>query len=318
MNILISDKQYNEFCNNKSCEQDLKSVLNTPNTKNIFKNSIDAILSEYKKSLPKQSKQYKEDSQVLKKYFGMDENQIDKVMDIKMIYDDDGNWLPINKLNTNYSDLSVFISDILFDSNACLCQLVNDLKNNDYSYLLELSEKMVKEPKKYFEKYLKDNFEKYTLNNRKNTIKGNDSELFVIELLEKEGYNLVYLASEGSPIDTKLGIDMVMEKDNIYYKIQVKSVGSITKVDETPCDVISPGLKEKGGFRIFKKNIIKVNPNFLDYLVFVSGKKILVLKKYQPISIETVNPLKCIKNPKNDFPSNNTFIDLESVVFTNI
>jgi hypothetical protein len=174
-------------------------------------------------------------------------------------------------------------------------------------------------PDIYYNKYLKDNFDKYVVNNRINTNAGNESESFVISELEKLGYEKIYQTSEGSPIDTKLSVDLIMEKNLKIYKIQVKSVGSLTDIPTTPCDITNPNIKQKGGVKVFKKNTISFTEKYVDYLVFVAPttKKMVVLKKYQPVSIEKTKPLKCVAIPIDKFPMNNIYIDHESIVYKN-
>ncbi len=320
MEILITQEQFESVCLNEKCINELTTLLNTVETKKFFRRPIDVALDRHKQYMPKNSEQYKKDKDILKRFFNFDDKRIDDVMSIKMMYDDDGNWMPINKLNTNYSDLAVLITDILIDEKYCVCKIVENLKTNKYSEVKEinnLSNQMFDRPEHYYQKYLKGNYDKYIQNNRLNTTKGDKSEEFVIDEMTKLGYNLIYRASEGSPIDTKLGVDMIFEKDGDIFKTQVKSVGSLSKLDQTPCDMVSSGIKEKGGYKVFKRNRITVNEQYVDYLVFTSGKKMLVLKKYQPVSIESIKPLKCVAKPINEFPKNNTFIDKESVVYSN-
>ena len=319
MEIKVTEQQYEEYCKNPTCVVELTKLLNTPKTKSIFRYPIDDALDRHKMYMPKESKQYKEDSAALKNYLGYDDEKIDQVMKIRMMYDEEGNWMSINKLNTNYSDLSVLVTDILVDEGECVCAIVEQLKNENYSSLESLAKKIKREPEHYYQKYLKGNYGKYTENNKKNTTVGNASEMFAAKLLEENlDYKLVFMASEGSPIDTKLGIDMIMEKFGKYYTFQVKSVSSLSRIKETPCDISNPGLKEPGGFKVFKRNRITVNESNVDFLVFITpNKRMLVMRKFQPISIESVKPLSCTATPINSFPTNNTYIDYESVVYSN-
>jgi hypothetical protein len=319
MEIKVTEQQYEEFCKNPKCVVELTKLLNNVKTKNIFRYPIDDALNRHKMFMPKKSKQYQEDSNALRQYLGYPEDKINELMKIRMMYDDEGNWMSINKLNTNYSDLAVLVTDILVDEGECICAITEQISSENYSALTNLASKIKQDPEFYYQKYLKGNYEKYTENNKRNTTVGNASEMFATKMLEENlGYKLVYMASEGSPIDTKLGIDMIMEKDGEYSTFQVKSVGSLSKTNETPCDISNPGLKKPGGYKVFKKNRINVNDSTVDFLVFITiNKRILVMKKYQPISIESVRPLSCVATPINSFPANNTFIDYESVVYSN-
>jgi hypothetical protein len=329
MKITITENQFNtlkdgiqleiKFPSVEDCVVALQKLLNNVNTKKIFEVSINTMLDVYRKKLSPNSEQYKEDSKVLKKYFGFDSEKIDKVMGIRMIYDENDNWIPINKLNTNYSDLSVLVTDILIDKEENICELVESFEKGDMNFLKKLAVEIEENPDIYYNKYLKDNFDKYVVNNRINTNAGNESESFVISELEKLGYEKIYQTSEGSPIDTKLSVDLIMEKNLKIYKIQVKSVGSLTDIPTTPCDITNPNIKQKGGVKVFKKNIISFTEKYVDYLVFVAPttKKMVVLKKYQPVSIEKTKPLKCVAIPIDKFPMNNIYIDHESIVYKN-
>jgi hypothetical protein len=319
MDILISDNQFYDVCLKESCVVKLTSLLNDVSTKKIFRDSVDNMLDRHKKYLSPESKQYKKDADILKKYFNFSDERISKTMRIKLVYDEDNNWVPINKLNTNYSDLSVLVTDILVGEEECICKLVEDLKKGNTLFLSDLVDKINNDPEEYYQKYVKGNFEKYVENNRKNTRLGDESELFAISEMEKLGYKLIYLTSEGSPIDMKFSVDAIMEKNREIYKIQVKTVGSLTNIPVTPCDISNPGVKKQGGVKVFKKNRIDVNEQYVDYLIFIvpKSKKMLVLKKFQPISIESTIPLWCVAKPINQFPKNNTYIDHESIIYQN-
>jgi len=296
------------------CREDLIKLLNTKSTANMFMKSIDLMLEPFKLGLSQGSNQYDYEKNALKKYFNYSEDKINDLLDIKMIYDDEGNWSPINKLNTNYSDLAIFITDVL-QRKHCLCEVYRDLNNGDKSILNRLINAIEQNPTKMFETFLKGKYDLYITNNRRNTILGDQSEQYTIEKMTEFGYDLVYQASEGSPIDTKLGVDLIFEKDGEIFRVQVKTVGSIKEVDETPCDKSNKDLnKQRGGFYIYKRNKIYVKSQNVDLLVFVSGKNFLCLRKYQPISVESLNPLICNNVPVNEFPVNNDYIDHESVI----
>ena len=97
MDILISDNQFYDVCLKESCVVKLTSLLNDVSTKKIFRESIDTMLDRHKKYLSPESKQYKKDADILKTYFNFSDERISKTMRIKMVYDKDNNWVPINK-----------------------------------------------------------------------------------------------------------------------------------------------------------------------------------------------------------------------------
>jgi hypothetical protein len=323
-NRLMSEVD-NVNCLKQSCINDLKKQLNNVRTSQTFRHTIDKMLSGIRTELSPESDQYKKDSDVLRKYLNYSEEKIKETMNIKMVYDENSDWVPINKLNTNYSDLSVLITDILIGEDYCICDLLDNLKDGDISFMLELRDKILENPVVYYEKYLKGKFDDYVKRNRENTKTGIDNELFAISEMEKFGYDLIYMASEGSPIDTLLGIDAIMSKDGEIYKIQVKTVNNLKVVEETTCDKKYPEIrkgKKKGGVVVYSYHgVIGVKENNIDYLILVGkemqsgGQGMVVLRKYQPITV-TLKPLECFDFPINKFPKPKglSFIDHESIV----
>ena len=290
------------------CRNDLIKLLDKKSTSYMFQKSIDKILEPYKLSLSKGSNQYNTELDALTKYFKLSESEINQLLDIKMVYDSNGDWSPINKLNTNYSDLAVFITDI-FQRKHCLCVIYNEIKNNNMSSLHNLIKVMNERPTDIYNVFLKGKYDNYVVSNRRNTILGNDSEEYTIDTMTNLGYNLIYQASEGSPIDTKLGVDLIFEKNGDIFRVQVKTVGSITKVKETPCQVkLNNPNKKSGGFEIYKRNPIYVKENNVDLLTFVSKEYFLCIIKKKPFTDN------CDYSPKEVFPVNDVYIDIDSVI----
>lgn len=326
MDVIITNSQFKDNCLKQSCINNFKKKLNTPRTRNTFQKPIDLMLKDIRKVLDPNSEQFKKDADILKTYFNYSDKKVNSLMNIKMVYDDNNDWVPINKLNTNYSDLSILITDILIGEGECICKRLDDLNNGNGSFMLELSNKMLSNPEYYYTKYLEGKFDDYVLNNRKNTSTGTENEIFAVSEMEKFGYELNYMASEGSPIDTKLGVDAIMSKDGKTYKIQIKTVNSLNSVEETSCDKINPEIlnsKKKGGVRVYSRNGVYIMENNIDYLILVApvtkknggGKSMIVLRKYQPVTV-TLNPLFCVATPINKFPTPKGlgFIDHESIV----
>ena len=121
----------------------------------------------------------------------------------------------------------------------------------------------------------------------------------------KIGWELIYQAVEGSPIDTKLGIDLVFK--NMFGKVktvQVKSVSSIKRVDQTPCEKQGKFeyKKKSGGYFVYSRYGVKINDKDVDYVAYISNDgKILICKKFSPV---TVVGTKCVDEPVNIFPAN--------------
>ena len=152
MDVIITNSQFKENCLKQSCIDNFKKKLNTPRTRNTFQKPIDLMLKDVRKVLDPESEQFKKDADVLKTYFNYSDKKVDSLMNIKMVYDDNNDWVPINKLNTNYSDLSVLITDILIGEGECICKRLNDLNDGNGSFMLELSNKMLSNPEYYYTK----------------------------------------------------------------------------------------------------------------------------------------------------------------------
>jgi len=296
----------------------------------MFQSVIDIILKPHRQKWNGDREKYRK----LLKLINIDDSKIDNILDIEFVYNQDGSWSRINKLNTNYSDLSVLITDILTDENADLCELSNRLEQNDKSFLQDLKERMLSKPEYYFKNYLLSNQSRYVENNVRNTLKGDDAENRVKDFLVKKlKWKLIYQSVEGSPIDTKLGVDLIMRNNYGFVKrIQVKSVGGISVVDETPCEISlnkkSPNndgeklrykhKKQNGGFYVYSRNGVSINPNNIDYVAYIDNKNIIICKKYMPVTVEGND---CIDEVSFEFPSSRRgpfFVDHESVVFKNM
>jgi hypothetical protein len=300
-----------------NCSSVFQKKLNGVWLKNIFRPVIDKILTPYRKKWNGDEDKYRK----ILGLIGIKGDDVDKILDINFVYRPDGSWSRINKLNTNYSDLSVLITDILNDKGSDLCELSKRLDNNDKLFLSELSNEMKSNPEFYFKNYLSSNEDKYVVNNIKNTLVGDDAENKVVDFFVKKlKWDLIYQSVEGSPIDTKLGIDLIMENNyGFIKKIQVKSVGTIKLVDKTPCEEMGTFQNKKigGGYSVYSRNGVSINPDNVDYVAYVNNDKIIVCKKYMPV---TVINNKCVDEPINDFPSSRRgsfFVDHESVVFKN-
>ena len=230
----------------------------------------------------------------------------------------------INKLNTNYSDISTFVIDVLKGENIDLCEVNQNLMNGDKTILNNLAKKIEGDPEYFYSTYINTNPNKYIANNEINSIRGDKAEKMVIDFLTQKGAKLLYQSTEGSPIDTKLGIDIIMlVNENLIAKIQVKLVPSITKVNSTPCEESKSILtykKKPGGYLVFSRNGVSIRPDEINRVAYVTDKgDILIVKRYSPVTI--INN-KCIDSENtSNFPSNprgSFYVDHESVTSTNI
>jgi hypothetical protein len=322
MEIKISESQFRKLIKEdiSSCNDELFKKLNNRYILNIFRKSIEAMVNPHIQNWNGDREKYKE----ILTLIGKDPSIQDSILDMKFVYDDNGNWTRLNKLNTNYSDTAKFVVDVLDNEGYDLCEISKAFDNNDKSKLNELSLKIQNNSEKYYREYLEPNVEKYTENNTRNTRIGDRAEQDVVDYLTNNyRWTLIYQATEGSPIDTKLGIDLIMRtKDGRIAKIQVKTVGSITKVAKTPCEEDGTEFthkKQKGGYMIYSRGGVAIRPNEINLVAYVTTKgKLLLVKKYMPVSVVG---MKCVDTPVNQFPSNprgSFYVDHESVVTTNI
>ena len=161
------------------------------------------------------------------------DNFLKSLRDRKLVYDNDGNWSQVNKLNTNYSDLSELITDLLFDSyeeeglssNKILEVIgrgdLNDIKTVLKFYKNKLSNKIIQKYSKSPEKLFS-----YTKNSIKNSKKGESVEDEVRDrfLSKFDGSQLIYQGGNGDFIDMIFYIDLIIRfKNGKVYTIQVKS-----------------------------------------------------------------------------------------------
>jgi len=331
MDIKITTKQYFDIIlteknnsliseNNDLCKKKLLRILDKRDTVLIFQSAIDKVLQGHKKNW----REFNDVEKYIKmlKLIGKTDEEIDLLLNMNFVYDESGNWDRINKLNTNYSDLANLVVDVLESEGKDLCQIFKNIESGDKSDLKMLSEKIKSNPEEFYEKYLKSNKEKYVQNNIKNTEAGNQMEQIVIDFLKTKEWKLLYQAVEGSPIDTKLGIDIIMESPNgKIAKIQVKKVWTLEKVERTPCEMqgkVFTNKKQGGGFLVSTRGVY-IRPKDINLVAYATESgDVLILRKYSPV---TVKGNTCVDIPIYDFPSNprgSFFVDHESVVFSKV
>lgn len=148
-----------------------------------------------------------------------------------LIYDENNQWDPINKLNTNRSDSAVLIADIIEKSKKYdLRKMYYELMKTNYDPLKDLLNDMSKHPNFIWDKFLISK-EKYTANIIKNSKEGEDIENFVMDEYIKMGYDIIYKGGDGDLIDMEFGVDLIVKKGNKYNFVQVKKVSSIENVE---------------------------------------------------------------------------------------
>jgi hypothetical protein len=143
----------------------------------------------------------------------------------------EGKWHPVNKLNTNYSELSKLLTDLLFKSKEKGkkrdIELIYNIINTDdrikiQNYLLEVKPYL----NILFTQYLESPRDLLNYNSHiKNSSElGDESETKVINNLTKLGYEILYRGGDGDFIDMKFSVDLIVKTPSgVIQTIQVKS-----------------------------------------------------------------------------------------------
>jgi hypothetical protein len=142
-----------------------------------------------------------------------------RVKNNKLVYLN-GEWQPINKLNTNYFDLAELITELIYkEKNYNTIQnIIKDPKTTLMGMKSQI-ENMVEE---YFEdpNMLFD----YTKNIQRTTQQGESAEQRVKEHLQDKGFKVEYEGGNGDLIDMVFGTDLIMSHPDFGTKaIQVKA-----------------------------------------------------------------------------------------------
>lgn len=184
--------------------------------------------------------------------------------EVSFVYDED-KWLQINKLDTNYSDSAVLITDIIRDSRTLnMEKIYQDLINGDKSSLTDAVKVASNFPDFVYNKYLvtSDRYIEYSIKNSK---EGADVENIIVKLMKDNNYKLIYpltnnVGEGGDPIDMLLGVDLIMlSPEGELVTIQCKKVWSIIDEQST---MLNP---EMGAFKINGKPYVSKQRN-LDYV----------------------------------------------------
>ena len=145
-----------------------------------------------------------------------------------LVRDENDQYHFVNKLNTNYSDLSELLTKVLVGLNL--------------TYLSDSSNGMIKsvllKSKPDIEKYIKDYFnideiKSFTRNSISTSKRGDDSENYVSSVLEKFGMKSLYQGGNGDFVDMVFGIDLIMEYKGRIITCQVKSSSNAAKSSTT-------------------------------------------------------------------------------------
>ena len=157
-----------------------------------------------------------------------------KLKECSLVKDEKGHWHYVNKLNTNWSDLSELLTT-LFIKGGMIEEMTTKNVTEVKNYLEGLRQNNLKDIKKsnlyrLFKKYFdQEEYKDFTHNTKKNTAIGDRVEDLARELLESKGFKLIYNGRNGNFIDMKYGIDLIMELDGEVFLIQVKSKAAAAK-----------------------------------------------------------------------------------------
>jgi len=203
--------------------------------------------------------------------------------EVSFVYDEN-KWLQINKLDTNYSDSAVLITDIIRDSRTLdMEKIYQDLINGDKSSLSEAVKVASNYPDYIYNKYLvtSDRYSEYSMKNSK---EGADVENIIVKLMEDNNYKLIYplinnVGEGGDPIDMLLGVDLIMlSPEGNLVTIQCKKVWDIINEQST---MLNP---EMGAFKINGKPYVSKQRN-LDYVGYgtLDGKGIVAERQSEVV-----------------------------------
>jgi hypothetical protein len=143
----------------------------------------------------------------------------------------DGKWHPVNKLNTNYSDLAKLLSDLLHQSKSNgrpaateIIETISNTKNESEikKVLLKYKDKL----RLLFDTYLSgaEDLLGYTQYVKEKSQQGESVEEDVANSLSNLGYEIIYRGGDGDFIDMLFSTDIIVKTPNGEIKtIQVKT-----------------------------------------------------------------------------------------------
>ena len=192
---------------------------------------IDKELDQYKSNVPDDLKtKFIEGLRLLYKTNKYDKNLIISIKNLidnsKLVYKD-GEWHPINKLNTNYADLAELLTCYLYDT-----------KRDELNTIIDLFQKQTPRQVVTYIKPLMGGFKSYfsldelmtfTRNAIQRSEMGEIAEDMVNDFLREKGLKINYEGGNGDFLDMKFGVDTIADMKLIQTKASVKSVMRIRK-----------------------------------------------------------------------------------------
>ena len=220
-------------------------------------------------------------------------------------------WSPINKLDTNYSDTALLITDIISQSKSFDAkEIYNDIINGDDSKLRSVMYTIEKFPDVIYDRFLSDPETIYNQNSLYNSMQGEEVEGFVVKLLADDGWNIIHRGEGGDPIDVLLGIDIIVEKGGEIKTVQCKKVWNIQL---EPTTLMKP---EEGAYRITGQPYVSKQRN-LDFVGYGTEAGEVIVAKRQNEVIRKDNQYQYTDKlvlPSPQGKSKYFYIDKESVI----
>jgi len=201
-----------------------------------FRGLIDDKLKPIKEKIkPDEVKKFTEGATILYEGNKISKSDYDSfIMDLtkKTLVYIDGKWHFVNKLNTNYSDISLLIRDLIFkdienNPNGIGSEILKNLsisksEDENKKILIYYKPQIIS----FFNKYIKnpEDLFGYTERIKISSGKGAITEDMVINRLEKLGFTEKYKGGDGDFIDMIFSVDLIVENKEIGIRtIQVKS-----------------------------------------------------------------------------------------------
>ena len=207
-----------------------------------LKSIIDDILDSVSKNIsPEEIKKYKEGAYILNQNEKISNDTYNWFVDVflptkaKLVYDSEGNWHPVNKLNTNPDDLVELLTDLLFKSyetNDFVKELLEYITKNykDVEGIKNIFTSNTENIQNLFIDRYKPtptDVYGYVTNNIRLSEIGESIENEVKLKLESMGYTKKYQGGNSDYIDMVFSVDLIMESPpingNVVKTLQVKS-----------------------------------------------------------------------------------------------
>ena len=160
----------------------------------------------------------------------------------KRIYDSEGNFSPLNKLDTNYVDgpnqiIELMKTTLTKDEIDNFADIIKRLSTIPEKEVLQKTLTMIELENKWSEIIIKlknnskdavgkwyENVNEITKKIKSASLKGDASEIKATELMESKGMKVIYTASEGDPVDSLLNIDHIVDDISNNFGGGIKTV----------------------------------------------------------------------------------------------